>query len=226
MAGARGFVGAAIVKALGPAAVPVTRETYEEARRSGPFDVLINAACSSRRFWARHHPGEDRAETVGKTAAFLRDWEWDRFVQISSISARTQTDQPYGANRAEAEELCAGHLVVRLGPMYGETNDKGVLIDMLNDRTVYTAGESRQSFAPVEWCGRWIADHLDARGVWEVGARTTVTLAQIRDAVGSRSAFEGPLDDQFPVVGTPEPDWPDAADVITWLKARSGTGGA
>ncbi|NUP14872.1 MAG: NAD(P)-dependent oxidoreductase [Streptomyces sp.] len=218
--GAGGFVGTAVTRALGSAAVPVTRANYEEARRSGPFDVLVNAACSSRRYWARQHPDDDRRETLDKTRALLRDWEWDRFVQISTISARTQLDTPYGRNRAEAEELCAGHLVVRLGPMYGDSNTKGVLMDILKEQPVYAHGESRQSFAPVEWCGDWVASHLGAEGVREVGARTTVTLREIRDAVGSRSEFAGDRnDDQFPLAA--EPDWPDAADVIGWLRARS-----
>ncbi|WP_164543484.1 NAD-dependent epimerase/dehydratase family protein [Streptomyces mobaraensis] len=218
--GAGGFVGTAITRALGSAAVPVTRATYEEARRSGPFDVLVNTACPSRRYWARQHPDEDRRETVDKTRALLRDWEWGRFVQISTISARTQPDTPYGRNRAEAEELCADHLIVRLGPMYGDANTKGVLMDFLGNQPVYAHGDSRQSFAPVDWCGRWIASHLDAEGLWEVGARTTVSLREIRDAVGSRSVFAGTRkDDQFPLVS--RPDWPDAADVIGWLGARS-----
>ncbi|MDP9863622.1 MULTISPECIES: hypothetical protein [Streptosporangium] len=226
VAGARGFVGAAITQALGAVAVPVSRENYEEVRRSGPFDVLINAACPSRRYWARHNPADDHRETVVKTRAFLREWEWDRFVQISSISARTQPDTPYGAHRAEAEELCAGNLVVRLGPMYGTAYVKGVLMDMIGNRPVYTAGESRQSFAPVEWCGRWVATHLEAKGLWEVGARTTITLREIRDAVGSRSTFDSDrIDDQFPLVTTPEADWPVAADVVGWLSARCGAGG-
>ncbi|MEU3168920.1 hypothetical protein [Streptosporangium sp. NPDC006930] len=222
VAGARGFVGSAIVRALGGAAVPVGRENYEEARRSGPFDVLINAACPSRRYWARHHPEDDHRETVVKTEAFLRDWEWKRFLQISTISARTQLDTPYGRHRAEAEELCAGRLIVRLGPMYGTGYTKGVLQDILGDQPVYAAGSSRQSFAPVDWCGRWVADHLDAEGLWELGARTTITLREIRDAVGSRSTFDSDrVDDQFPVVTEPEADWPDASDVVCWLKDHS-----
>ncbi|MFJ6696922.1 NAD(P)-dependent oxidoreductase [Streptomyces sp. NPDC091272] len=217
--GATGFVGAAVTRALGTAAVPVTRANYEEARHGGPYDVLVNAACPSGRYRARQHPEEDRRETVDKTRTLLRDWKWDRFVQISTLSARTQLDTPYGMHRAEAEELCASHLVVRLGPMYGESNTKGVLMDFLHERPVYAHGDSRQSFAPVEWCGAWVASHLDAAGLCEVGGRGTVGLREVRDAVGSRSVFANDRnDDQFPLVS--EPDWPDAADVIPWLRAR------
>ncbi|MEU2038941.1 hypothetical protein [Nocardia niwae] len=228
--GAGGYVGSALVGALersGEAqVVPVVRADHERHRTAGRYDVLINAACPSKRFWAEHHPDEDRRETVDKTRLLREQWRWERFVQISSISARTQLDTVYGRHRAEAEESCSGAdtLVVRLGPMYGGDYRKGVLADMAADRPVFASGRSRQSFAPVDWCAEWIAGHLDDTGLREVGARTTVTLAQVRDAVGSRSQFAKDLvDDQFPVTAT-GPDWPEAAAVIDWLAGRRVSG--
>ncbi|WP_218019204.1 hypothetical protein [Nocardia niwae] len=228
--GAGGYVGSALVGALersGEAqVVPVVRADHERHRTAGRYDVLINAACPSKRFWAEHHPDEDRRETVDKTRLLREQWRWERFVQISSISARTQLDTVYGRHRAEAEESCSGAdtLVVRLGPMYGGDYRKGVLADMAADRPVFASGRSRQSFAPVDWCAEWIAGHLDDTGLREVGARTTVTLAQVRDAVGSRSQFaKGLVDDQFPVTAT-GPDWPEAAAVIDWLAGRRVSG--
>lgn len=225
--GARGFVGAAITAALERRGehrvIPVVRSSYEQARRQGPFDVVINAACPSRRFWAEQHPAADHLETVRKTEALVRDWAWGRFVQISSMSARTQQDTVYGRHRAEAERVCGvdGSLVVRLGPMYGRGCDKGALLDLLAGRPVYASGESRQSFAPVEWCAGWVAAHLDETGVWEIGARTAITLREVRDAIGSRSPFvEERRDDQFPVLTPAAADWPVAADVIGWLRRR------
>ncbi|WP_330230221.1 hypothetical protein OHA40_30170 [Nocardia sp. NBC_00508] len=224
--GAAGYVGAALVEALGKQTrwqvVPVVRADHERHRTAGGYDVLINAACPSKRFWAEHNPEADHAETVDKTRLLREGWRWDRFVQISSISARTQLDTVYGRHRAEAEQLCSGGdtFVVRLGPMYGGDYRKGVLADMAADRPVFASGRSRQSFAPVDWCADWVAEHLDDTGLREVGARTTVTLAEVRDAVGSRSEFaKDYVDDQFPVTATGS-DWPEAAAAIDWLAGR------
>ncbi|NQE71085.1 NAD(P)-dependent oxidoreductase [Nocardia gamkensis] len=228
--GATGYVGAALVDALARSGrwevVPVVRADHERHRAAGRYDVLINTACPSKRFWAEHHPDADRQETVDKTRLLRERWDWDRFVQISSISARTQLDTVYGRHRAEAEQMCCtpDSLVVRLGPMYGGDYRKGVLADMAADRPVFASGRSRQSFAPVEWCADWIAAHLEDTGLREVGARTTVTLAEVRDAVGSRSEFaKDHVDDQFPITAT-GPDWPEAAAVIDWLAGRRVSG--
>ncbi|WP_280477910.1 hypothetical protein [Nocardia asiatica] len=224
--GAAGYVGAALVEALGKSrrweVVPVMRADHESHRTAGRYDVLVNAACPSKRFWAERNPDADRAETVDKTRLLRERWQWDRFVQISSISARTQLDTVYGRHRAEAERSVSGAdtLIVRLGPMYGGDYRKGVLADMAADRPVFASGRSRQSFAPVNWCADWIAGHLDDTGLREVGARTTVTLAEVRDAVGSRSEFaKDYVDDQFPIAATGA-DWPEAAAVIDWLAGR------
>jgi nucleoside-diphosphate-sugar epimerase len=228
--GAAGYVGAALVEALGRRGgfevVPVVRADHEAHRTAMRYDVLIKAACPSKRFWAEHNPEADRAETVDKTRLLRQRWRWDRFVQISSISARTQLDTVYGRHRAEAEQLCSGAdtFVVRLGPMYGGDYRKGVLADMAADRPVFASGRSRQSFAPVDWCADWIAGHLEDTGLREVGARTTVTLAEVRDAVGSRSEFaKDHVDDQFPITA-PAADWPEAAAVIDWLAGRRVSG--
>lgn len=226
MIGAAGFVGSALLEALHQLGeyrvVAVLRETHDDMREQGPYDVVVNAACPSRRYWASEHPAADRAATVARTQALLDDWDYGRFVQVSSISARTQLDTAYGRHRAEAEALCArrGELVVRLGPMYGERS-KGALIDMLHDRPVYLSGESRQSFAPVSWCGSWIAANLSRDGLCEIGARTSIALREIRDAIQSRSEFmSDSVDDQFPVGMTDTDDWPLAADVVSWLRQR------
>ncbi|MGN9843385.1 NAD-dependent epimerase/dehydratase family protein [Nonomuraea sp. H19] len=231
--GARGFVGAALTTALrgvGHEVAAVTRSTYADHHRTGSYDVLVNAACPSRRYWAEHNPLDDHDETVRKTQELLQDWSWTLFVQVSSMSARVQPDTVYGRNRALAEQACetAGALIVRLGPMYGAGLTKGSLIDMLHDQPVYARGDSLQSFAPVEWCAKWIADHLDQKGVWEIGARTSITLREVRDAIGSRSVFAtNRRDDQYPALNPAEPDWPVAADVVPWLRAKltGGSGG-
>src|SRR3989344_3420667 len=97
--GARGYLGSAICRALPNypeyQVMPVTRENYDEMKAS-EYDILINCAMPSARFWAKNNPEKDFVETVEKTAKLLYGWKFKKFVQISTISARSQLDTVYG----------------------------------------------------------------------------------------------------------------------------------
>ena len=218
--GARGFVGDAIVRAFrsnpGVETVTVGRADHAETRGRA-YDVVINAAMPSGRFWAKNNPQADFVETVQKTADLFYGWTFRRFIQISSVSARCQLDTVYGRHKAAAEAICAGpsSLILRLGPMYGATLSKGVLIDMLHGRPVFAAAESRYSFAPLEFVGGWIARHHDRTGLVEVGARDAISLREVAHHLGRDIAFHGEPDHQEMV--HPEPDFPDARGVFDFL---------
>jgi nucleoside-diphosphate-sugar epimerase len=146
--GGAGFVGESIVRAFRSnpdvEVISVGRSDHA-AHRERAYDVVINSAMPSGRFWAKNNPQRDFVETVQKTADLFYGWRFRRFIQISSVSARCQLDTVYGRHKAAAECVCAGpsSLIVRLGPMYGATLSKGVLIDMLHGRPVFVSGESR-----------------------------------------------------------------------------------
>ncbi len=218
--GAAGFFGTALVAALtraGHDVAGVTRAGYGSAKHD-TWDVVVNSAMPSRRFWARTHPADDFTETVGKTADLVYGWRYGAFVQISSLSARTERDTVYGRHKAAAEVLCErpDALVVRLTALYGETMGKGAIIDIVNDAPVYVDGASRYAFTPVEFAAQWVAAHLDARGLVEVGARDTISLADVACALGRQTMFDGPVENQ--TVVTPDPSWPSAADVIPFAQ--------
>ncbi len=219
--GASGYVGGALAQAIGrnPRMVvtAVTRANYTQMQEN-TFDILINAAMPSKRFLAKTDPGRDFVETVQKTADLLYRWRHRKFVQISTVSARCQLDTVYGRHKAAAENLCgfAEHLIIRLGPMYSPELDKGVLVDMLQGRKVYVAAESRYCFAPLEFVSTWIATHLDRTGTVEVGARNAVELREVADHLGCRVEFEGAIDHQE--IENPEPNFPDARDVLRVLQ--------
>ena len=143
-------------------------------------------------------PRLDFTETVEKTFRLLDEWKWNKFVQISSISARSQLDTVYGRHKAAAEQLCAfgDNLIIRLGPMYGEGLVKGVLVDLASNRTVFAAPDSRYCFAPANWVARTIAATLGRAGTVEIGAADAVTLREIAEAIQSGSRFDGTSDHQ------------------------------
>lgn len=229
MVGARGYVGRAICSEVdrreGLKLVPVTREDYESARRGGPYDVVVNAAMPSGRYAARRDPARDFEATVVLTEDLVANWDWERFVQVSTVSARCQLDTVYGRHKAAAEALCSpdASLVVRLGPMYSDDLDKGVLIDMLSDSRVFAAPESRYCFAPRDFSAAWIAENMERTGIVEVGGRDAVSLAEVAERVGSSSEFEGGPDHQE--IADPEPGFPAAADVHEFMARRAGGDG-
>ncbi len=218
--GAKGYVGSALYAALSRlpqyAVSGVTRENYAEMQRR-QFDVLINSAMPAARFWAKNNPREDFTETVQKTADLLYGWQYKKFVQISTVSARCQLDTAYGRHKAAAEQLChfGEHLIVRLGSMYSAELKKGVLIDILEEKKVFVDGKSRYCFAPLDFVAGWIASHLDRKGVVEVGAKDTISLGEVASHLGAKIEFEGALDDQE--IESPETDFPSARDVLGFL---------
>jgi nucleoside-diphosphate-sugar epimerase len=220
--GASGFFGRALAEALaasGHAVTPVTRRSYE-ADRARAYDVVINTAMPSKRFWAKQHPDLDFAETVQKTAGLLYGWRFEKFIHVSSLSARCELDTVYGRHKAAAEALCnhADALIVRLTALYGPGMTKGALVDIRNNAPVYVDGESRYAFTPVSFAAQWIASHLDDHGLVEVGARNTLSLAEVAAHLGRVIQFSGPRELQE--VANPSPTFPDAREALTFVAAQ------
>jgi nucleoside-diphosphate-sugar epimerase len=225
--GASGLFGRALLQAFADTThtvTPVTRATYESHRHTA-YDVVINTAMPSKRFWARQHPDLDFTETVGRTADLLYGWTFTKFVQISSLSARCERDTVYGRHKAAAEVLCdrPDALVVRLTSLYGPDMTKGVIIDIVNHAPVFVASDSAYAFTPVAFAAAWVASHLDATGVIEVGARDTVRVSDIAEALGREVTFSGAREHQE--VQHPDAAWPSAREVLAFAANLATTQG-
>lgn len=218
--GANGFVGKSLFSSLSANSnyrvVPVTRDNYRTS--IGKFyNIVINSAMPAARFWAKNNPDKDFQESVGKTASILYGCTFDKFVQISTVSARCQLDTVYGRHKLAAENLCnyGNNLIVRLGSMFGSGLKKGALIDILKGQKVFVDGKSRYSFCSVDFVGNYIASHLNLHGIIEVGAFNTVRLVDIANYLGIPIEFEGPLDVQE--IQNPDVKFPDAKEVFKFL---------
>ena len=220
--GANGYVGSALYSALACnvdyAATAVIRANHADMRRRS-FDVLINAAMPSGRFWAKNNPDKDFQETAQKTADLVYGWRYGTFVQISTVSARCQLDTVYGRHKAAAEKICGfgENLIVRLGPMYSKGLSKGVVMDMLQGRKVFVDEQSRYAFAPLEFVASWVAANLGRSGIIEVGARNAIRLREVADHLGGNVEFEGAVDNQE--IQNPDDEYPDAREVLAFLDA-------
>lgn len=221
--GANGYVGAALFKELSENTTikvePVTRKNYFFWKKK-KFDIVINAAMPSARYWAKNNPLDDYKETVAKTADIVYGWNYKKIIQISTVSARTGLDTIYGRHKAAAEQLCnfGDNLIVRLTSTYGDSLSKGALIDIVNGKKVYVSKKSRYAFASLDFISSWIRKNINEKGIIEVGARNSISLGEIVKYLDLNIKFEGAIDIQE--VQSARPEYPDARDVLLFLQKK------
>ncbi|MFA4975298.1 MAG: hypothetical protein WC839_00555 [Candidatus Paceibacterota bacterium] len=217
--GANGFVGKKLYTSLikkGYTVFPITRDNYSE--NIGKFyDIVINGAMPSQRFSAETNPEKDFKETVQKTADIFYNCTFNKFIQISTISARCQLNTIYGRHKLTAENICNcnNNLIIRLTSMFGNDLEKGALIDILKGQKVFVDKESKYSFADINFVADYIASNLDKSGILEVGAHNSVKLIDIANYLETSVEFNGPLDIQE--VENIDPDLPDAKEVFKFI---------
>ena len=95
--GSNGFVGKSLCRnfqKLNYEVFEVTRENYNEYKLID-YDFLINTLMPSKRFWALNYPVEDVIETIVKTSELFYKWKYKKFIHISTLSAKNDTNTPY-----------------------------------------------------------------------------------------------------------------------------------
>ncbi len=219
--GFKGFVGSAIYEKLinKYEVIGINRNNYYK-NISKDFNIIINSAMPSKRFWAKLNPDKDYEETVLKTKNILKDFNYNKIIHISSISARCQQKTTYGKNKKKSEQLVSkfkNHLIIRLGPMYGKKLDKGVLIDLINDRKVYCNSKSKYSFTNLDFISNWISDNLESKGMVELGAQNYIEIFKLKEMINSNSEFEGNIDNQ--IIKSKNNYNQDSYDVINFCKS-------
>lgn len=159
----------------------ITRENYNQNKLE-KFDILINTATPSQKFWASKNPYQDFHETVTLTADIVYNWNYDKLIQISSISSENYLNHhPYGVNKKAAEVISTykNSLIVRLGTLYGPGLKKGSLYDLLNSKPLFVNIKSEYDFISTEFVSEWILKNLDKTGIVELGACDTISLERI-----------------------------------------------
>lgn len=219
--GYRGFVGSAIFNKLSKNynVVGIDRGNYQD-HVNKDFDIVINSAMPSKRFWAKLNPKKDYDESVLKTKKILRDFNFNKIIHISSISARCQPETTYGKNKKKSEQLVSkskNYLIIRLGPMYGKELDKGVLIDLVNDKKVFCDSKSKYSFTNLDFITSWINNNLKSKGIEELGAQNYIEVFKLKEIINSKSEFEGDVDNQ--IIISKNNYNQDSYDVINFCKS-------
>jgi len=221
--GANGYVGSGLCAVFRDKAdvdlIEVTRNS-DPALSRREYDVIINCATGSKRFWASQNQEQHFIETVQTTEHLIKQWKYKKFIHISTVSARCELGSIYGQHKLMAEQCCEllnNYLIVRLTATFGPSLTKGVLIDMLNGK-VYVGGKSRYAFSSLKFISEWIAGHMDCRGLVEVGAKNTISLEEIADRLNLKVEFGERVEHQE--IMSPQEFFPDAADVIFFMNER------
>ena len=201
--GSRGFVGSAITRYCKKKKikfVEITRRNNHENEKL-KFKYLINCAMPSKRFWAKKFPKKDFEETVLKTNYFLNKFDYEKFIHVSSVSARVQLNTVYGKNKRKAENLVkktSFFTIYRLASMFGRGLNKGVLIDLINSSQVYLNKNSKYSFTKVDRIAEFIILNLKnfKNQRVEIGCNDFLKLEDVKKTINSKSQFRGIIDNQ------------------------------
>jgi len=221
--GANGFVGGALCRSAikkNCDFIQVTRQNFQE-NKSEEFDILINSAMPSKRYWASSHPLEDFDASVRLTAELIYEWKYKKFIQISSIEAN-YNHIPYAVNKRSAEiivSLIKSSLIVRLCALYGKGLNKGALYDLIHNNPLYVDIDSVYNYLDTDWCADWIMNNLDKIGLIEIGAKDTITLKEIADKFGIKPNCQGERKEIVFTEKIPE-NMPSAYEVLNFVEKQ------
>jgi len=220
IAGANGFVGKALCRAAKNheyKIFSITRENCDK-HKSLEYDILINTAMPSKRFWALNNPVDDVNATIVKTAELFYEWKYKKFIQISSLSAKIQLDIPYGIHKKSAEVLVENKqntLIVRLGALYGSGLNKSALFDLVKHNHIYVDINSEYNYIDIDFVAGWIMKNLDKTGIKEIGACDTISLLEISKGVWDKPSYEGRLEKIYS--DEVEDEMPSSKEVLKYI---------
>jgi nucleoside-diphosphate-sugar epimerase len=222
--GANGFVGKAICDEIAKTnyhLIKVTRNDNIEFLIK-ESDIIIHSANSSKRYFANQNPNIDLFDTVEKMLKIIKYANGKKIILISTISARTQKNTPYGKHRKICELLLdeKKDLILRMSNMFGKNNNKGVLHDIINNLDVYASNTTKCAFVDVQYNASKVINFINNTGIIERGAKNFIVLGEIAKRINSSSKFVGADDTQLPN-NVPD-DAPDVNEVFNFIKNFNG----
>lgn len=197
--GSKGFLGSALSKVsieYDHKIVEISRDNYPK-HKTEKFDIIINAATPSKKYWASQNPFSDFMATVTLTADLIYNWNYKKLIQISSMSVNEDgTKHPYAINKKAAEIITSykNPLIVRLSNLYGDGLRKGPLYDLLNSNKLYVDIKSEYSFISTDFVSKWIFDNLHKEGIIQVGAKDAISLSEIAKRLDLSVNWEGKIE--------------------------------
>lgn len=219
--GANGFFGSALCrngKKQSHEIVQITRQNFDRYKKEF-FDIIVNSATPSKKYWALHNPYDDFVQTVQLTADLAYNWNYNKLVQISTMSANDlETIHPYTINKKAAEVISSykKFLIVRLSNLFGEGLNKGPLFDLLTSKKIFVDIKSEYSFIDTDFVANWIFENLHREGIVQVGARDTISLQKIAEKLNLEVKWSGKLERIFSK--NLEPGMPSVEEVWKFIE--------
>lgn len=220
--GSNGFLGKTLCKIsknYDYEIIEITKTDYEDQKPKN-FDILINTATTSKKFWANENPYLDFQKTVSLTADIVYNWNYKKLIQISSVSAEDyKNNHPYSINKKVAE-IISGYknaLIIRLGSLYGDGLSKGPLFDLLNSNQLFVDIKSEYNYISTNFVSKWIFQNMNRFGVVELGSYDTISLLEIAKNLDLNLNSSGRLERIFS--SKIEPDMPSAKEVLQFTNS-------
>jgi nucleoside-diphosphate-sugar epimerase len=208
--GANGFVGSAFVRLLqarpGVELVCVTRENFDSLPAT-PSDVVIEAACNSKKYLAEKDPPAEFAASVTHRLQSLLRFPGALQLHISSVDvysdlaspATTREDTPidparvsgYGLHKLLAEQLVRHYaprwLILRLAGMVGPGLRKNPVHDILNGLPLRVHPDSRYQYMFTDDVARiaWgLVERQTANDVFNLCGNGVISMREIARLAG------------------------------------------
>jgi len=219
--GSTGFVGSALCRLLSQRSnldlYAINRSNFHDFRHI-EFDVVIEAACNSKKYLADQDPITEAELSLLHRIETLTRYRAKFHIHLSSVDVyddlsdlrRTQEDanidiskcSHYGAHKVLAEELVKHYapnwLIFRLSGMVGEGLRKNPVFDILNGGVVYIHPNSRYQYCNTDFVALAIWDIFE-RGVsgdtFNIAGKGTISPDEIysicKSEDGSKVKYEG-----------------------------------
>jgi nucleoside-diphosphate-sugar epimerase len=208
--GANGLVGSAFVRRLqnhpGVDLVCVTRQNFDSLP-AAHSDVVIEAACNSKKFLADADPVSEFAASVTHRLKSLQKFSADLHVHISSVDVYSDLTSPattredsaidlkktshYGFHKLLAEELVRHYaprwLILRLAGMVGPGLRKNPVFDILHGLPLRVHPDSRFQFMPTDDVARlgWDLAEKNLTGeIFNICGAETIAMKEIAQLAG------------------------------------------
>ncbi|MBU0768212.1 MAG: SDR family oxidoreductase [Proteobacteria bacterium] len=219
--GANGFLGGEIIRYYTAKydVHGVSRENYKDFFGQ-EFDVFINAAGNSKRFWANNNIVEDFDASTVSVYRSLLDFNAKVYVYISSSDVyadqkdlyKTREDAnihlkgvcPYGFHKYVSELLvqkyAKKYLILRCAAIIGKGMKKGPVKDILEGQALFIKAESKLQFITASEIAA-VIEALVGRGIgneiFNTGGVGAVSVGDLGKAAGREIAVRPDAEQQF-----------------------------